>query len=187
MAKIDTSVITGFDAMSVEQKLAALMAFDVPEPDMSGFVRKDVFDAKATEAANLTKQLRARMSDEEAAKIAAEAAHKELEDKYNELLKKNTISGYKAKYLAIGYDEKLASETAEALANGDMEKVFENGEKHKSEMEKKIKADILKGTPKPGGGSGGEPMTLDKISKIKDPAERQAAIADNLELYGIKN
>lgn len=184
--KIDTSTIQGFDGMNAEQKLAALLGMDIPEPDMSGFVRKDVFDAKASEAANLSKQLKAKMTDEEVAKAAEAAARQELEDKYNELLKRTTISDYKAKYLAMGYDEKLAADTAQAMADGNIEKVFSNAEKFKAELEKKIKADILKDTPRPGTDNGGKPMTMDDISKIKDPAERQAAIANNLALYGYK-
>lgn len=184
--KIDTSTIQGFEGMTAEQKLAAVLGMELPEPDMAGWVRKDVFDAKASEAANLTKQLRTKMTDEEAAKVAEAAARKELEDKYNELLKRTTISDYKAKYLAMGYDEKLAADTATALADGNFDKVFANSEKFKTEMEKKIKADILKDTPRPGTDNGGKAMTVDDISKIRDASERQAAIANNLELYGYK-
>lgn len=184
--KIDTSTINGFDGMTAEQKLAAVLGMDLPEPDMTGWIKKETFDAKATEAANLAKQLRAKMTDDEAAKAADAAARKELEDKYNELLKKTTVSEYKAKYLAQGYDEKLAEETAMALADGNMSKVFENGEKYKAELEKKVKAEVLKGTPKPGTDIGGKPKTLEEIGKIKDASERQAAIAQNLELYGYK-
>lgn len=184
--KIDTSTISGFDGMTAEQKLAAVLGMDIPEPDMTGWVKKETFDAKATEAANLSKQLRAKMTDDEAAKAAELAARKELEDKYNELLKKTTVSEYKAKYLAQGYDEKLADETAKALADGDMAKVFENGEKYKAELEKRVKAEVLKDTPKPQTDNGGKPKTLEEIGRIKDASERQAAIARNLELYGYK-
>lgn len=184
--KIDTSTINGFDGMNAEQKLAAVLGMEIPEPDMTGWVKKDVFDAKASEAANLSKQLKAKMTDEEAAKAAEMAARQELEDKYNELLKRTTISDYKAKYLAMGYDEKLAADTAQAIVDGNMEKVFANSEKFKAELEKKIRAEILKDTPRPGADNGGKAMTLDDISKIRDTTERQAAIAKNLELYGYK-
>lgn len=182
--KIDTSTIQGFDGMTAEQKLAAVLGMDMPEPDMTGWVKKDVFDAKASEAANLSKQLKAKMTDEEAAKAAEAASRQELEDKYNELLKRTTISDYKAKYLAMGYDEKLAADTAQAMADGNIEKVFANGEKFKAEMEKRIRADVLKETPRPGADNGGKAMTIEDISKIRDAAERQAAIAKNLSLYG---
>ena len=182
--KIDTSTIQGFDGMTAEQKLAAVLGMDMPEPDMTGWVKKDVFDAKASEASNLSKQLKARMTEEEAKKAEEAAARQELEDKYNELLKRTTISDYTAKYLSMGYDEKLAADTAKALVSGDMDKVFANAEKFKAELEKKIRADILKETPRPGADNGGKSMTIEDISKIRDATERQAAIAKNISLYG---
>lgn len=181
--KIDTSAIQGFDGMTADQKLAAVLGMDIPEPDMAGWVRKDVFDAKATEAANLNKQLRARMSDEEVAKAAEAAKYQDLEAKYNELLKANQVSDYKAKYLAMGYDENLATDTAQAMADGNIEKVFSNGEKFKSELEKRIKADILKNTPRPGTDGGAKGMTKEEIMQIRDASERQAAIKENIELF----
>ena len=184
--KIDTSTIQGFDGMTAEQKLAAVLGMDMPEPDMTGWVKKDVFDAKASEAANLSKQLKARMTDEEAAKAADDAEKAELRRKVEELTRRETISDYKAKFLAIGYDEKIAADTAKAFVAGDMDKVFANTEKFKTELEKKIRADILKETPRPGADNGGKAMTIEDIAKIRDASERQAAIAQNLELYGYK-
>ena len=183
--KIDTTKISGFDGMSAEEKLNALLAMDVPDPvDLAGYVKKDVFDAKATEAANLSKQLKARMTDDEAAKAAEATARQELEDKYNALLKESTVAKYKAKYLAMGYEEKLAEDTARAMYDGDTDKVFANAEKFKAEIVKSVKADVLKATPTPAAANGiGETMTLDKIFGIKDHAERQAAIANNMNLF----
>ena len=51
--KISTDKIKGFAEMSDADKVAALLSLDVPDPvDMSQFVEKKVFDAKATEASN---------------------------------------------------------------------------------------------------------------------------------------
>ena len=185
MAKIDTSKIDGFGDMTAEQKLSAILGLDVPdEVDMSLYVTKETADKYASEAAGLKKQLRAKMSDEEAAKLQAENERAELQQKYDALLRESTVAKYKSRYLAQGYDEKLAEDTAEALANGDAEKVFANGEKFKAEMEKKIRADVLKGTPRPGSANnGGAALSRADISKIKDPVERQRAIAENLNLY----
>ena len=38
MAKIDINAIEAYEAMSAEEKLAALEAFEIPEPDYTGFV-----------------------------------------------------------------------------------------------------------------------------------------------------
>lgn len=152
MPKIDTTAISGFETMTDTEKLAALLNFDIPEKvDLAGFVTKAQFDKTASELAETKRNLKNRMTDEEAAKVEADKAHKEIQEKYEALLKESTISKYKAKYLALGYDEKLAEETAEALYNGETDKVFANGEKFRSAIEQKTKTELLKSTPKPGG------------------------------------
>ena len=81
--KISTDSIQGFAEMSDADKVTALLGLDVPDQvDLSGYVKKEVFDAKATEAANLSKQLKSKMTDDEAAKAQADADRKALEDKY---------------------------------------------------------------------------------------------------------
>lgn len=148
--KIDTSKIEGFDKMTPEQKLAALESYEIAEPDLSGHVKKDVFDKTASELASVKKQLREKMTaDEQKEKDEAEKREK-LENDYNALLKKVTVSDNKAKLLGLGYEEALAGETAEAMANGEFDKVFANQKKHLESLEKKIRADVLKDTPKPG-------------------------------------
>jgi hypothetical protein len=89
-----------------------------------------------------------------------------MEKNYNALLKKDAISTNKAKLLALGYEESLADETAEAMANGELDKVFANQKKHLDAVEKKIRSDILKDTPKPGGGNSGVGVTKDQLRKM---------------------
>lgn len=110
MPTIDTSTIEGFEGMSAEQKVEALLKAEIPEKvDLSLYVSKDTADKYATEAAELKKQLKSRMTDDEAAKAQADADRKALEDKYTELLRKSTIAEHTARYIAMpGYDEKLA-------------------------------------------------------------------------------
>ena len=55
--------IENYENMTPEEKLAALEAYD---PEKDGFVSKATFDKKASEASDLSKQLKARMTDEEA-------------------------------------------------------------------------------------------------------------------------
>ena len=164
--KINTGKIEGYEDMTLEQKLAALETFEVSEPDYSGFVTKEVFDKTASELANTKKQLREKMSAEE---IKAKEDAEKLEALIKErdaLLKEKTVANHKAQYLALGYEEKLAIETAEALANGELDKVFANQKKHHESVEKRIKADILKDTPRPEGGNGSETITKEIFSKM---------------------
>ena len=68
MAKIDVTQIEGYETMTAEEKLKALEEFDVPDPDYSGFVKKEQFDKAASELATAKKQLREKMTEDEAAK-----------------------------------------------------------------------------------------------------------------------
>lgn len=181
MANIDTSIIEGFSEMSVEEQLAAVLKLNIPdEVDLSKFVAKEVFDKKASEAAELSKKLKGKMSEDELAKAereaeqaANDAKYADLESKYNDLVKASTIADYKAKYLAQGYDEKLAQSTAEALVEGNMETVFKNGETFKTELEKQIKSEQMKKDPLPGGSAGGREDGDDDsaVAKAKELAK----------------
>ena len=75
MAKIDISTIEGYSEMTAEEKLAALEAFELPEPDFTGWVQKDALDKAASEAASYKKQLRENMTAEE------EKAEREAEER----------------------------------------------------------------------------------------------------------
>ena len=166
MGKIDTTKIEGYDKLTPEQKLAALEAYETEEPDFSSTVKKDVFDKTASELASVKKQLREKMTaDEQKEKDEAEKREK-LETDYNSLLKKVTVSDNKAKLLGLGYEEALAGETAEAMANGELDKVFANQKKHLESLEKKIRADVLKDTPKPGKDT--VPGAVDYQKKIEE-------------------
>ena len=141
MPNIDTSTIEGFDTMSAEDQVKALLGLDIPEKvDLSGYVKKELLD---------------KTSSEEAAKAQSDEAMKELQDKYNELLKKTSIAENTAKYLEVGYSPELAKSTAEAIFNGDMDAVLENQKKYNAECEKRFKENVERGLH-PNGGSGTE-------------------------------
>ena len=171
------------EGMSVEDIENALKDIDLPTDNSAEVDRlKAALSKSNSEAADYKKQLREKMSTEEAkAKEDAEKME-ELQKKYDELLKESNISKNKARLLALGYDDTLATETAEAMANGETDKVFANQKKHLDSVEKKIREDALKGTPKPTGGSG-KGKSAEDILKITDSAERQSAIAENIELF----
>ena len=158
--------IENYENMTVEEKLAALEAY---EPDMSGFVTKAQLDKVASEAASYKKQLREKMSAEEE-KAAREAEERTaLQARVEELERERTISTYTNSFLSMGYDEELAKETAEALVTGDMDIVFANQKTFALNREKALRAEILKSTPRPAAGT--EPK-VDYSGKL---AEAQAS------------
>ena len=57
---IDTTTIEGFDSMTPEQKVEALLKVEVPDKvDLSGYVKKDLFDKTASELAEAKKTIKA--------------------------------------------------------------------------------------------------------------------------------
>lgn len=148
MSKIDTSTIEGYEAMTAEEKLAALEGMELPAPDYSGYVPKNQFDNVASELSKLKK------SSSATDKISQETIEA-LQEKVTQMEKTSKIAENKAQFIAMGYDEALAAETAEALIDGDSTKVFENQKKFLENHDKKFKADLLKGTSTPPAGSTG--------------------------------
>lgn len=155
--------IENYDSMTPEEKLAALEAYD---PEKNGYVAKAVFDKKASEASELGKQLRAKQTDEEA-KAAKEAEERAtLLARVEELEREKTVNTYTTSYLALGYDEKTAKSTAEALAKGDMATVFANQKAFNDTREQALKAKWLQETPPPAGGNPDNGMTKEKLRKM---------------------
>lgn len=180
--KIDLSTIEGYADMTPEEKIKAIESLDVPDPDYSDYVKKDLFDKTASELADKKRELRDKLSEDEAVKLKEAEERQALQENYDKLLHKVNVSDNKAKLLALGYDEKLAEETAEAMASGELEKVFINQKKHMDSFEKKIRAEVLKDTPKPTGDGKSETMTLKKLRGMT-PAERLEYAETNPESY----
>ncbi len=103
MANIDTSTIEGFEGMSADDKVAALLAYELPDmPDMTGYVEKGVFDAKASEAARLSKALTAKTKEAETAAAALTPLQTELEGlKHAQYIASKGASGDDAEFIAF--------------------------------------------------------------------------------------
>ena len=171
--------IENYENMTTEERLAALEDYD---PEGDGYVSKATFDKKASEASELSKQLKARMTDDEA-KAAKEAEERAaLLARVEELEREKSVNTYTTSYLAMGYDEKLAKATAEAIAKGDMVAVLENQKVFNETREKALKAELLKGTPTPPAGDGGGTMKKEDFAKMT-LTEKQKFATENPEAY----
>lgn len=166
MAKIDVTKIEGYETMTPEEKLAALEAFEYDDNASELERYKNAVSKANSEAAEWKKKHNALLNDDEQKKQERDEEINNLRSEVEELKKEKAVSSYKAKFLGLGYDEALADETAKALAEGDMDSVFANQKKHNESREKTIKADLLKKTPTPQGGEGGDTMTLEKLQKM---------------------
>lgn len=182
MAKIDFSKIEGYETMSAEEKLAALEALELPDPDYSGFVKKELLDKATSDAANWKKQLRERMSEEEAAKAKAAEDMATVMAELETLRADKAVSEFTTQFMGIGYDEALAKNTAMALQKGDMSVLFKNHAKFVAEREKALKAELLKGTPTPPAGNGDVKKSKDDF-KTMTLLEKQNFARENPEQY----
>lgn len=178
------------EGMTFEEVESALESVTIPEDNSAEIERlKNALSKSNSEAAGYKKQLREKMTEDEQKKQKEQEEREELQNKYDKLLRESVIAKNKAKLVALGYDESLADETAEAMADGDSEKVFANQQKHLASFEKKVRAEALKNTPKPTPDGDSKTMTLEKFRKL-DPAERHKFYTEHpdeyKELYGGK-
>lgn len=183
MAKIDITKIEGFDKMSAEDKVKALLGYELPEADHTGYVKKETFDKTATELASFKKKEREALS--EAERKAAEQADKitEQEGKITQLTEeieafktREQTATYAAQYVGLGYDAELAQATAAALTKGDMKTVFANQAAFIKAHDKAYKATLMgqgkDSTPPAGSGSEGT-----NYAKLRAEAESRGDLA----------
>lgn len=182
MAKIDISKIEGYAEMTAEEKVAALEALETPEPDFTGWVKKDLFDKASSEAAGYKKQLRERMTEDEAAKAKAAEDLAAVMAELDTLRTEKAVSEYTTQFMGIGYDETLAKSTAMALQKGDMQTMFKNHAKFTAEREKALKAELLRSTPTPPAGDGEKTKTREDFKNMS-LAEKQKFATENPEQY----
>ena len=155
------------EGMTLEEIETALADIELPEDQSSEVERLKTANSKlSSENADWKRKHREAMSEEE--RKAQENADllKKLQERNAELERESGLSKHKAKFLSMGYEESLATEAATAMVDGDMEKLFSYQQKHQEAFEKKIRADALKGTPKPVPDKKDGAITREQVSKM---------------------
>lgn len=171
--------IENYESMTPEQKVAALEAY---EPDMSGYVAKATFDKTASDLAAAKKSLRDKMSEEEAKAAQAAEERASIMAELETLRHEKLVSTYTTSYVAMGYDEKLAKATAEAMAKGDTDTVFRNQKLHLETREKALRTELLKQTPPPAAGAADVRMKKEDFAKLT-LAEKARFAQENPDAY----
>ena len=177
MAKIDTSKIPGYAEMSAEDKLKALEAFEYDDNAAEVERLKGAVSKANSEAASWKKKHNELLTEDERKKQEDADALANMKKELDELRKDKTVSEFKAKLIAQGYDEALASDTAQAMADGDTAKVFANQGKFLEDYAKKVKADAMKKTPKPPAGDGSSDIDYSKKIEEAQQSGDMAAVA----------
>ena len=172
--KID---IENYENLTPEEKIAALEANFTSVAQI-----KATADKAASEAASYKKQLREKQTDEEAKAAKTAEEHAALLARLEQLEHEKAVGTYTTAYVAMGYDEKLAAATAEAMAKGDTATVLKNQKIHLENREKALRTELLKQTPNPAGGSAD--TTLKKADFMKmSLSDQQKFASENPEQY----
>ena len=144
---------------------------------------KSAHDKTSSEVADYKRKERERMTADE--KAQAELAEREAH--YKEIERENAVHRYTAKLGGLITDGKVLTEIATLMANGEYDKAIETQTayllKERSEIEKKIKADLLKQNPQPQPEGESKTWTKAEIMAVKDASERQALIAKHIDLF----
>ena len=154
MKTVDVSTIEGYAEMSAEDKVKALEAFEYEDNTAELERLKNSVSKSNAEAKSWKDKYNAKLTDEDKKKEAAEEAKKQeaqkfadLESKYNELLKQSTLKEHTISLTGLGFDEKLAGETATAIVDGDAAKLFANMKKFLETYRKTIEKELMDKTP----------------------------------------
>ena len=171
------------DGMTVEELESAISTMKLADLSSGEYVSKGKLSDYERRMKEAEKRLAEKLTDEE--KAQAELAKRE--EYYKQLEKENSIHKYTAKLSMNIKDETILKEIATLYAEGDfasaIDKQNEYLSKQYSEMEKNIKADLLKSnpTPTPVSGKSGT-ITQEKFNNM-GVQERTKLLNENPELY----
>lgn len=149
--KIDVSKIEGFDEMSAEDKLNAVLAYEFEEPkapDNSEITKLKAALSKAnSESAEWKRQFREKQSETERAEAERAEAEKAMQEELASLRRGKVIDEYAKRCMGMGYDATLAMECAEAMADGRFNDVFQIQQNFMEAKTKEIEAAALNKQP----------------------------------------
>ena len=154
MSKIDLSKIEGYEAMTAEQKLAALEAYELPEPSASpanddAAKLREALSKATGDAAEWKRKYRATLDEQKRVEEETAERNKQRDEELETLRRERTVSKYEAQYLAAGYSAELANASAVAMADGDTATVLANQAKFLADTKQRLEAEALGKQPKP--------------------------------------
>lgn len=168
------------DGMTAEEIISALEK--VADPNVEIEKLRNAVTKANSQAADYKKQLTAKRTDDENAEQqrADELADlqrqvKELQDSNSALLREKTLTSYQAEFVKQGYDAELAVKAANALADGDMAKVFKFQSEFMAAHDTAYKASLLKDMPTPPGAEGEGGAENAGVALAKSIAQQNAA------------
>ena len=176
------------EGMTVEEFTEALKGVEMPKDQSAEIenLKKRISEVNS-EAADWKNKYRSTLDESTKKQQEAEEQAKKDREELQNLRKVTAIAGYKASYLAMGYSEELATDTANALFEGNNEKLFENQKKHMEAVEKKAREDALRGSGRPGGSGDGSGNVETEAEKLAKKIGSQRAEADKIAKEGLSH
>lgn len=164
------------DGMSVEEIAEALKGVTLPTDQTSEVERlRKALTAANSDAADWKKKYRETQDETSRTAAEKEEEHKQLLERVAALEAEKAVATYKATYVAMGYDDKLAESTAKAMQSGDMAKVLENQRKFQEATEQRIRSELMRHSGRPGGDDGGDHKQEDEaVTRAKQIAKQRA-------------
>ena len=175
MPKIDVSKIDGYESMSAEEKVAALVEYEFEEKPLTNdpdSKLKGALSRANSDAAEWKRKYLATLDDAKRAEEERAERDRERDEEIATLKKERTISDLEKQYLSAGYSADLASASAKAQAEGDTATVIANQIKFIEDTKKAIEAAALGKQPDL---SHGEPPEGDDGSKKLEETLRKYA------------
>lgn len=175
--KFDASKISGFDGMTAEEKVAALLGqeFEVEQqtdPDLNKL--KAALSKSNSEAAEYKRLLREKQTEAERADADRAEQLKAMQDELASYRNKERISTYKANLMGAGIDAETADLMAKSLPEGVSDEYFQAT---KSFLEQQRKnADIANLGKQPGLSVGQPPKGMTKDDEIVQIAMQAAGL-----------
>lgn len=126
--KLDTSRITGWDELSAEDKVKALLEqeIEVEQTEPADAIKlKNALNKACEEAASYKKALREKQTEAERAEADRAEQYKALQDELASYRNKERVSSYKAQLMAAGIDPDTADLMAKSLPEGVSDEYFQ--------------------------------------------------------------
>lgn len=148
--KIDLSAVENYANMTPEEKVAFFEAYELPEVKDN---KSEIDKLKATlskansEAAEYKRLWKEKQTEQERIESERAEAEKALQDELKSLRREKVLSEYAKQCMGIGYDAALATECAEAMADGRFNDVFAIQQRFMEAKTKEIEAAALNKQP----------------------------------------
>ena len=166
--KVDPSKIDGFDGMTAEDKVKALLGqeIEVDTPDNSDLNKLKASLSKSnSEAAEYKRLLREKQTEAERAEQERAEKDRERDELLKTLLEEKRVSTYTANLMAAGYDAETAAVLAKNLPDGVSDEYFAA---NKAFLEKQKQAYVSESINKQPGLSVGTPPTAAQAQRDEE-------------------